>query len=203
MLKFKVVPVGMLQVNCYLVWHERSLAGYVIDPGGEPEKVVQAVRDCGMRPVAVLLTHAHVDHISGVTGVAEALSIPVYVHGADREMYGSPDNALLPWLPAAENLPAPVDEPPAIEGLEMRVIETPGHTPGGVCYYFPDSETLFSGDTLFQNSIGRTDLPGGSLPRLMQSIENELATLPPQTKVYPGHGPSTTIAAEAAGNPYL
>jgi glyoxylase-like metal-dependent hydrolase (beta-lactamase superfamily II) len=203
MLKFKVLPVGMLQVNCYLVWHEESRAGYVIDPGGEPERVVQAVRDSGMQAVAILLTHAHVDHISGVTGVAEALSIPVYVHEADREMYASPDNALLPWLPAAENLPVPVEEPPAVEGFEMRVIETPGHTPGGVCFYFPDSEALFSGDTLFQNSIGRTDLPGGSLPRLMESIEKELATLPPQTKVYPGHGPSTTIAAEAAGNPYL
>lgn len=197
------LPVGLLGVNCYLVWDEHSSTGLVIDPGDEPERITGMIRQQGVTPRAILLTHAHVDHIRGVGGVAAAFAIPVWLHPADRPLYASPANALPPWLPAAEGLPAPCPELPALPELPVRVLHTPGHTPGGVCYHLPAAGMLFTGDTLFQDSIGRTDLPGGDAAALLRSIRTQLLPLPPATRVCPGHGAETTLGAEAAANPYL
>lgn len=202
-LHIETLPVGLLEVNCYVVWPDGGAQCLIIDPGGDGDMVVDTIRQLGLEAAAVLLTHAHVDHIGGVKDVATALSIPVYVHAADRELYLSPANALLPWLPAVTGLPEPVDALPPFDGMGVKEIHTPGHTPGGVCYYVEEADVLFAGDTLFCGSIGRADLPGGEMGTLLESIRAKLLTLPASTVVYPGHGPTTTIGDEKVGNPFV
>ena len=202
-MNIETLPVGMLAVNCYLAWESAGRKALIIDPGDEAEEIVREVREKALIPAAILLTHAHVDHIRGVSDVAAEFGIPVLVSAEDRDLYLSPDNALMPWLPAAKDLPIPVDSLPRIEGLDYTVIHTPGHTQGGVCYYFADDDILFSGDTLFQGSVGRTDLAGGDTEQLINSIQTKLLNLPSDTHVYPGHGNVTTIGSERISNPYL
>lgn len=197
------LPVGPLQVNCYLVWEPGSRTALVIDPGDDADVVLATAREHELRPAGVLLTHAHVDHIRGVGGVVEELDVPVMLHADDEALYFSPDNALLPWVPAATGLPRLSAVPGDLDGLGFAVIHTPGHTPGGVCYHFADESVLFSGDTLFQGSIGRTDLPGGDMQSLLASIRQRLLPLPGDTRVYPGHGPPTAMGREARSNPFL
>jgi len=196
MFRYKTIPVGVLQVNCYVVWNTDVNEALIIDPGDEPEKIVERIRQVGVTPKGILLTHAHVDHIRGVSGVASAFGIPVWCHAGDRVMYGNPENAILPWIPAAENLPALAAEEPSATGLSYRVLHTPGHTPGGGCYYFEQAKALFSGDTLFQGTYGRTDFPGGNAETLFRSLRETLLVLPHDTTVLPGHGMPTNIAAE-------
>ncbi len=193
----------MLDVNCYLVWDETAKEALILDPGDDADRIERELRTQGLTPKGILLTHGHVDHIRGVPGLARALGLPVWLHTAELPLYTSPQNALLPWLPAAEGLPEPARALPQAAGLTYRMLETPGHTPGGVSYYFADSATVFTGDTLFAGAIGRTDLPGGDTGVLLRSIRAELLVLPPSTVVYPGHGPETTIGDEAAENPFL
>ena len=198
------MPVGPLEVNCYLVWNPESKDGLIIDPGDDPEEIVDRVRELSIKPRAALLTHAHIDHIRGLGAVVAAFGCPAWVHAADLPLYRSPANALPPWLPAAEDLPAPADQPPACpKGLEFAVIHTPGHSPGSCCFHFAAAAVLFAGDTLFAGSVGRTDLPGGDQQTLLNSIRQRLLGLPPDTRVYCGHGPETTISREIAGNPFL
>ncbi|MDT8389039.1 MAG: MBL fold metallo-hydrolase [Lentisphaeria bacterium] len=203
MLNIKTISVGVLEVSCYLVWEPESGEGLVIDPGDDAAAVIEAIRADGVKPAAVFLTHAHVDHIRGVPGIVNHFNIPVILHAGDHGLYHSPNNALLPWIPAAEKLPEP-GEMPAFSHLPApRIIHTPGHTQGGVCLYFPTENILFTGDTLFAGSIGRTDFPGGDAEQLIQSIHIQLLTLPDSTIVYPGHGLSTTIGDEKAANPFI
>ena len=124
----------------------------------------------------------------------------VYLHPADLGLYNSPDNHLMPFVPRAKNLPVPASTMPE---TDFTILETPGHTPGGVCFYFKQLQALFAGDTLFSNSIGRTDLPGGNMNSILNSIRSKLLALPDSTKVYSGHGPATTIGSEKLNNPYL
>lgn len=203
MLNVTSISVGMLDVSCHLVWEPRSGEGLIIDPGDDAATIIKAVNDAGINPVAVCLTHAHVDHIRGVPGVVERFQIPVILHADDHGLYHSPKNALLPWVPAAENLPEPGDMPAFSHLPELTIIPTPGHTKGGVCLYFPSENILFSGDTLFAGSVGRTDFPGGDADQLIDSIHTRLLPLPPDTIVYPGHGPATTIGHEKATNPFV
>ncbi len=202
-MKVAVVTVGMLEVNAYLVWNQGNESCLIIDPGDDSELLLQRLQELGVSPVGILLTHGHVDHIRGVGDLAAAHNVPVFVHSEDQGLYASPDNALMPWLPAAAHLPAIGVVPNDLPGLEFRVIHTPGHTRGGCCYYFPNAEILFSGDTLFRRGIGRTDLPGGDSDTLLRAIREKLLVLPENTMVYPGHGPATTIGREAATNPFL
>ena len=195
-LQLKAVSVGILSVNCYLVWSSASRQGYIVDPGDDPDRIIAAVKAAKFQPQGVLLTHAHVDHIRGIAGVVQAFPVPVFLHADDKPLYVSPDNALLPWLPAAENLPPIAEDLPTAEGLTMQVIHTPGHTRGGLCYYFPNDGLVLTGDTLFKGSVGRTDLPGGDYDDLAKSIRYSLMTLPLETKVYPGHHAATTIRDE-------
>ena len=150
----------------------------------------------------VLLTHAHVDHISGAGELAEKLKVKaIYVPPDDVPLYQSRENALLPFLPPAKNLPPVAPWPPVYD--DFTILSTPGHTRGGVCYYFSSLNAIFTGDTLFSGSIGRTDLPGGNFDDIMKSIREKLLVLPDKLRVFPGHGEQTTIGIEKTFNPYL
>jgi hydroxyacylglutathione hydrolase len=195
---FKTLQVGMLEVNCYLVKADNRL--YIIDPGSEAETVIDEAKKSGCDNYIILLTHAHVDHISAVSYVAKALNAPVVLDKNDCGLYNSPNNELPPFISAAKELPPTVE---SIPDPDFTTIHTPGHSLGGVCYYFKSIPALFSGDTLFAQSVGRSDLPGGDHNTLIDSINNKLMGLPEDLPVYPGHGCPTTIGDEKQHNPYL
>ncbi len=202
MLQIRTIPVGMLGTNCYLARLPEENFLYIIDPGADAETILDAIREIPFTRTAILLTHAHVDHISALGAVRRALGdIPVYLNPADEKLYRSPDNALEPYIPAARDLPETTAELPETPGL--RILPAPGHSRGGALFYFPADGVLFSGDTLFAGSIGRTDFPGGDWETLQQTIREQILTLPDDTRVYPGHGTSTTVRREREGNPYL
>ena len=195
------IQVGGFEVNCSIL--SENGKAWIIDPGQEADHIVALLEKKGLEPAAVLLTHAHFDHIGAIPGLLKAFpELPVYVHEKDAVMFGHPMNQLPPEYPSFAK-PKNLITPSSLEspgGLE--VLETPGHTPGGVCYYFPKDKLLLSGDTLFAGSVGRTDLPGGDMATLMESLQ-KLTTIPDDTLVIPGHGMHTTIAAEKRGNPFL
>ena len=199
------IQVGGFEVNCSIL--SEGGKAWIVDPGQEAERIIDLLAKKGLEPAAVLLTHAHFDHISGIPGLlAKFPDLPVYVHEQDAQMFGHPLNQLPPeYLPVAKPKGL-ITSPPAtnyqLPSTNFEVIETPGHTPGGVCYYFPKDKLLLSGDTLFAGSVGRTDLPGGDMATLMSSLQ-KLVALPDDTLVIPGHGMHTTIAAEKRGNMFL
>ena len=198
---FRVIPVGPLAVNCYMIFDDKSKKLLVVDPGDDADLIISASESYAYESAAILLTHAHVDHIGALVEVKKALNAEfVYLGQGDVELYHSPDNHILPYLPPVANLPV------TTANLELPGVElllTPGHSAGGSCFYFPELKLVISGDTLFAGSVGRTDLPGGSFAVLEKSIREKLLTLPEDTFVYPGHGPRTTIGNEKRSNPYL
>ncbi len=197
-MKFKTLTVGLYEVNCTLAIDGAD--AWVVDPGADEEAIVKAAEAEGAKIAGVLLTHAHFDHIGAIPGIkARFPEAPVYVHPLDEVMFGHPFNRLPPEYPS---FPKPAGVVDARKFPLAEVIETPGHTPGGVCYYFKEDGVLLSGDTLFAGSVGRTDFPGGSMTALVESLK-KLKALPDLTKVIPGHGPSTTIGEEKGSNPYL
>ena len=198
--RISTLSVGMLEVNCYLVTGKSGTL-YIIDPGDNAEETAEAAKEFNAPEKVILLTHGHVDHISGIRKTMNLLGISkVFIHEDDIPLYKSPDNHLLPFVPAAKELPEPE---PVHDTDDFTVIHTPGHSRGGCCFYFKDMNTVFSGDTIFMYSVGRSDLPGGDQDALIKSINEKIMTLPPDTVIYPGHGPSTTVADEKCGNPYL
>ena len=199
----ETLTVGPFGTNCYLVFREKSGELFIIDPAAEAEKIVAAAKKHPFRSARILLTHAHVDHISAAGEVAAACGVTAAeLAPADHEMYRSRANAIPPYFPPAEDLPPVKDFAPA-EGL--TVIELPGHTKGGSGFLFEgDGEKfLLSGDTLFCASVGRTDLYGGDYGELIASIRERLLTLPDDLEFYPGHGEPSTIGFEKRSNPYL
>jgi len=178
----------------------------VIDPGAEPERIATALDAWGAVPKAILLTHAHLDHVTAVGGLVERYSCPVYLHPADLDLYrAAPQQAQMFGLEIA---PQPLPDRTLSDGqilefgpLRLEVRHAPGHSPGGVVFVGP--ETAFVGDCVFAGSIGRTDLPGGDTQTLLKSIRDQILTLPDQTILRTGHGPSTTVAREVASNPFL
>ena len=200
-MKIVTIPVGLLDTNCYLVYVESSRRLYVIDPGADAPEIIRAARRFDFRRADILLTHAHVDHISAVAEVAAALQAGgVFLAAGDHQRYRSPENALLPYLEAAGNLPEVAGFEP---NDDFTVIPLPGHTPGGSGFLFRESPALFAGDTIFAGSIGRTDFPGGDFGTIIDSIRNGILTLPDELTIYPGHGSQTTVGAERRSNPYI
>jgi len=191
--------VGPIEVNCYVLTVDDKL--YIIDPGGSSEKIISKVRSMNKQVECILLTHGHIDHISAVKAVSEAFdNIPVYLHSDDLSLYLSRDNSLPPIYPALIDPVKPIN---SLSETDFKIIHTPGHSKGSVCFYFEKDGVLFSGDTLFCESIGRSDLPGGDHATLINSIKNEIMVLDSNTIVYPGHGPKTTINNEKKYNPFL
>ena len=203
MLNMQGMPLGAYQTNCYILWGEGSDRCVVIDPGYQPETVLQAVEALGKTVEAILLTHGHFDHVGAVKAIASETGCQVWLHEGDYSQSRNPQNAFL--YPLA-NCTFPEiqlwEEGQSVcaAGLEFAVLSTPGHTWGSVCLACEDH--LFSGDTLFQGSCGRTDLPGGSYPQICQSLQR-LKDLPGDYTVHPGHGPATTLEEEKKYNPYM
>lgn len=201
-MKIATIPAGLLETNCYLVQPDGGRTLYVIDPGGDAPDIVREAEKFDYDHVAVLLTHAHVDHISGLGELCKLLKPQyVYLREPDRAFYHSPSNALPPFLPAAKELPETVDH---IDENEFKIIPLPGHTPGGSGFLFPgEPSVLFAGDTIFSGSVGRTDLPGGNSAVLLESIRSGILNLADEVVICPGHGPATTVGRERTTNPYL
>lgn len=200
------IPNGAFVENCYLVIDEAAGECAVVDPGEGAGLILHKLGEAAVRPVAIWLTHAHVDHVLGVSRIASATGAPVLLHAADRPLYDR-----VPQQAAAFGLRADALPPPdgtwahgdvaRVGNLAFGVRHTPGHSPGSVSLV--GEGVVFSGDVLFQGSIGRSDLPGGDFDTLIGSIERELLVLPDSTIVYSGHGPHTTIGAERRTNPFL
>ena len=197
MIRMERVVLDFLGVNSYIIWDEETKRALILDPGSSAQRILDAVTRLGVQPEAVLLTHAHVDHIGRVPEICQAYDIPVWLHADEQPIYLSQENHLKPWAGPVEGLPMPLQGACPTAGMNIQPIHTPGHTPGGCCYYLPEQGWLFSGDTMFRGTYGRTDFPGGSHRALMASIREKLLKLPPETRVFPGHEGETTIADEA------
>ncbi|WLR49774.1 MBL fold metallo-hydrolase [Bacillus tianshenii] len=208
-MKWEQLPLGPLQTNAYIVWNDNNEA-VVIDPGGEAEKLFQWLDERSLQVKAVLLTHAHFDHIGAVDEVRERFNVPVYLHKNEKDWLMDPASNGSEFFLLSKSITAkPADQlfegeqALTISSFEFEVLETPGHSPGSVSFYVKDANVVFAGDTLFARSIGRTDLPGGSHKVLIDSIHDKLLSLPESTTVAPGHGPTTTVQSEMDGNPFL
>ena len=200
--------VGMIQENCFLFRREGSDRALIVDPGEEADKLLRAIDALGVGLDGILLTHTHFDHIGAVAPVAEATGAEVWVPEAERQVLAD-INSYVPWpgfgpyqsweaehtLKGGERL--------ELADFEIDVLFTPGHSPGHVSFSIADERALFSGDVLFQGSVGRTDLPGGDWATLLESIRLLVESLPPDTTVYPGHMGITSLGAERASNPFL
>lgn len=200
------IEVGALDTNCYVIW-TKALDALIIDPGADASAISKIISHCKLMVGGYLVTHGHIDHISALEPLWAQTKAPIAMHSSDIGWAFGQSNQMPPYF-AVPRRPEKIErvlqggEKWDEEGFRCQVIHTPGHSPGGVCFYFPEENILFSGDTLFQGSVGRTDLPGGNMEQLNKSLKI-LAALPPQTKVYPGHGPETTIAQEIESNPFL
>lgn len=207
-MKVEKYVVGIIGTNCYLVINEDTRKTVMIDPGGYPQKLKNEIKEKGLKIQAVLLTHAHFDHIMGLKDVTEDFQVPVYVEEMDRDMMTDgnknlSDNYVNGGFQYADVKTVKDGQLLEIAGFKFRVIHTPGHTPGGCCYYVEKEGVLFSGDTLFRASVGRSDFPGGSASDLVRSVKEKLLILPDETHVYPGHMDETTIGYEKLYNPFI
>ena len=221
----EILPVGMLQCNCSILGDPATREAIVIDPGDEVDRILAAITKHDLKVRAILNTHAHIDHVGGLRKLHDATGAPVFMHRDDLELYRHLDTQAQ-WLgvrpPAMTEVDQFLREGDLIRwgGYEGRVLHTPGHTPGSISLYLPlkdagggrmarkpsagdEAPWLFAGDTLFAGSIGRTDLWGGSMPAILNSIQGKLLALPDETIVFPGHGPVTTIGEERETNPFL
>lgn len=206
-LQIKTLVLGMIQTNCYIVSNGETKEAIVIDPADEAGKIEKHLKADDLVCKAILLTHGHFDHILAAKELASLTHAPIYAHEAEVELLGDPrlnasdqirkECSLIPDIKLQD------DQMLNLAGYAIRVIHTPGHTKGGVCYYFVGHQVLFSGDTLFFETIGRTDLPTGNSMQLVESIRSKLMLLEDQVAVYPGHGYATTIGYERENNTYI
>ncbi len=215
-IKIGRMVLGVCQTNCYFIYREGSEETIVVDPADQGNKIYDTLRKNGFRVAGILLTHGHFDHIWGLDGLRDAVNaaaeaegrepVKVYACEAERELLKSARLNVSEQAGRACATFADVyvkdGEEYTLAGMEFRVIATPGHTAGGACYYFAEAGILISGDTLFEESVGRTDFPTGSMGTLVRSIREKLFVLPEDTRVYPGHGDSTVIGHEKEHNPF-
>ena len=207
-LDVQMVTVGPVAENCFVVRREGAGSGLIVDPGEEPDRILAAVEQMGAKIDAILITHCHFDHIGAVAPVATVIGAPVYCPEIERPVLAD----IMSYVPYAgfgpfESYEADETveggETLELAGMTIDVISTPGHSPGHVSYSIADEAALFSGDVLFQGSVGRTDLPGGDWGTLLESIRTLVERHPPETTVYPGHMGITSLGAERASNPFL
>ncbi len=204
----RILPVGPLQCNCSILGDEQTREAMVIDPGDQIDDILEIVAEEKLTVKQIVITHAHIDHVGGAMKLKAATGAPILMNQSDY--------ALLKMLPAQAawiGMRPPgaveIDEPAAegrvlkIGSIPANIIHTPGHTEGSICLFLPDEKKLIAGDTLFAGSIGRTDLPGGSMAKIMRSLHTRVLALPDETEVTPGHGPQTTIGEEREKNPFL
>ncbi|RBW70571.1 MBL fold metallo-hydrolase [Bacillus taeanensis] len=208
-MKWLQCPVGPLQENAYILSNKEK-ESLIVDPGSEGKRLIHIIEEHSLKPLAILLTHAHFDHIGAVDELRDHFSIPVYVHTNEQDwLSDSTKNGSLLFPIGKEVTARDADHLIKEEGcltlggFSFSVFETPGHSPGSVSFYNKEAGIVFSGDALFQGSIGRTDLPGGNHQQLLESIHKKLLELPEGTVVAPGHGPETTIGQEMDTNPFL
>lgn len=204
----EIFPVGPLQCNCSVIGDERTRDAMVVDPGDEIERVLEILKQHGLKLKMIVVTHGHIDHIGGAGKLHEATGAPVYMNQHDQMQI-----KLLPlqaaWIgmrpPGTVKIDHAIDDAEKLNvgELSASVMHTPGHTEGSVCLYFEAQKKLIAGDTLFAGSIGRTDLPGGNLEKIMRSLHQRVLALPDETVVVPGHGPLTSIGEERQSNPFL
>jgi hydroxyacylglutathione hydrolase len=204
----EVLPVGMLQCNCSIFGDETTRQAIVIDPGDQIEDILEVLERHQLTVKAIVITHAHIDHIGGAAKLKAATGAPVYMNANDQELYDHIDTQAS-WLGVEEPERTSIDIA-AREGDSLvlgeapfHILHTPGHTQGSISLWIPSENKLIAGDTLFRDSIGRTDLPGGDTRQILRSIHSKLLKLPETAVVIPGHGPNTSIGREKEHNPFL
>ena len=206
-IQVKNFVIGMVGTNCYVVSHSVTKEAFVVDMAGASERLLEYIAEEGLKMKALLLTHGHFDHIMGIDWFLKHFSVPVYAHEKEKELLENADfNASTAYGSAYTYTKAQYvkdGEELNVAGIHLRVLYTPGHTAGGCCYYLPEEKVLFSGDTVFCGSVGRTDFPGGSTAQIVRSLHKLVDSLPEETEVFPGHDASTTIGYEKRYNPFV
>ena len=201
-------PVGPLQCNCTILADEETREAIIVDPGDEVTRIHRRLTDRGLTLKQILITHAHIDHIGGALKLKSLTGAPIYLNENDLSLIEMMSEQAA-WVGVETPETAPPDEGltdgrrVGLAAYPAQVIHTPGHTQGSICLHFAPLKMVLAGDTLFAGSIGRTDLPGGDYEQIIDSIHTRLLTLPPETRVIPGHGPATSIGAERKSNPFL
>lgn len=204
---FRTIPVGITQTNCYVIGCEQTREGAIVDPGGNGERILRAVQELGVTVRYVLNTHCHFDHMAANAEVVAATGAQLALHPAEIPLLQARGGAQLfgVFVPESPLPDVELEDGQVLEvgALRLKVLHTPGHSPGGVTLALAEQGCAFDGDVLFAMGVGRTDLPGGDWDTLMNSIRGALFALPDETVLYPGHGPQTTVGREKRGNPWL
>ena len=206
-LSIQTYVVGPVQTNCYFAINDDTKEVLIIDPGASAKQLAEKVKEQGLKPVAILLTHGHFDHIMAADAVRDKYDVKVYASCDEKNTLEQPHINLGEAYGLKLSVKADVwhkdGEILKLAGFDIEALHTPGHTEGGSCYYIREIGVLFSGDTLFCGSVGRTDFPGGSMSEIVRSIKEKVMVLPDDTKVYPGHGEGTSVGYERENNPFL